>query len=145
MKHNDWYPVWLARVMGAALVLACIAGAIVSAPVPKPPEVKTLTPEMMVGTWDYAWSNWDNGVITLNTDGTYYAQHVPGSDTAYAGTWRVENGNTVTITEYGYHLSTGERYSGPVDYAFEFAAKDYPALAGLSNRSVKVALKNPKR
>jgi hypothetical protein len=63
----------------------------------------------------------------------------------YCGTWTVENGDTVVIKEYAYHISTGEQYSGPATYEFKFDPKGYPNLKGMSNGSCVVKLTNPKR
>ena len=114
---------------------------VIRAPVPAAPK---LTKELVVGTWHYDWGNWHEGIICFEPDGTYSAQHEPGGANAYAGTWTLD-GNTVTIREYGFTYSTGERYSGPIDYKFDFTGSSYPNLRGTSNGTTKVALSNPKR
>lgn len=127
-----------AFVLLADMLLSLAA---VRAPVPPPAK---LSKELIVGTWNYDWGNWHEGIICFDADGSYSAQHEPGGANAYAGTWKLE-GNTVTITEYGYHYATGERYSGPIDYCFDFTGSSYPNLSGKSNGTTKVALSNPKR
>jgi hypothetical protein len=123
-------------------LLACLSAA---APVPKgPPPKPGLTPDAVVGTFDYSWGQWPDGRITFDKDGSYYARHTPDGPTVYAGSWKVE-GNTLTITEWSYSAATGGLGGGPIDYAFDFGETRLPALAGVSNGHTRVSLTRPDR
>lgn len=69
--------------------------------------------------------------------------HVPGSSTAYYGTWSVA-GNVLTIEERGCDIETGRTWDGG-KYVFDFGNTRVPALVGTSNGSVPVKLTKPTR
>lgn len=135
----------MSRLITSAVLFALLCSLSLGAPVPKRPpvEVPKLTADKMHATWAYEWGGFSHGIICFDKDGTYTAQHVPGSDTVYHGTWVVED-NAVTIQECTYSVVNGFT-GGPTEYRFTFAAKDYPKLSGLSNGTTKVSLKNPSR
>lgn len=117
-------------------LLVCFSAA---APVPRrapapPPE---LTRAALDGHWLYAYSGMDDGWIAFEADGTYTAQHHPGTDVVYFGTYAV-SGNVVTLYE---NVRTGDdtaRWVGK--FVFDFAATKPPKLAGFSNGATPVAL-----
>lgn len=126
----------------AALLLSACCG-LTAAPVPKPQPAKALTADMLVGNWHFEYGDWLDGVATFDAEGGYVAVCVPGSSRIYSGTWTVENGDTVVLSEYSHNLDTNARW-GPTVYRFVFAARDYPNLVGKSNGTKHVAIKRAK-
>lgn len=144
---------WIEGALDTVLTFACVgivvllfvlfARAVNGAPVPAAP--KELTTKMMTGRFDYAWGNWPDGTILFGADGTYSAQHQPGSALIYYGTWTIEDkGTSVVIQEWVYNADLGT-VSGPQEYRFAFDVSKYPHLAGTSNGTTAVKLSNPKR
>ena len=111
--------------------MLCLA----AAPVPKhimPPKPEKITKPLLVGRWEYQWSTMLGGWLEFNDDGTYTAQHDPGSDTIYSGTWTVDDaGKSITIVEWSHSINRGTSY-GPQCYRFDVGMKGWPALDGKS-------------
>lgn len=126
-----------------AVFFALLLGHAKGAPVPKQPPPKVLTADMMLGTWEYEWNAMRSGVITFDDSGSYVGIHIPGGSMIYSGTWTIEGGDTIVLSEYAHNLDTNGR-SGPTTYRFQFAAKDYPAMVGKSNGNTHVALRRAK-
>lgn len=121
-----------------SVMVLLMSGMPVLAPVPRP---VVLTEDLVVGTWSYEWSQWPDGTIAFNANGTFSAVHWPNASVFWAGTWKIEGTDTVTITEHRYCAATGNRLSEtPGTYAFKFKTEGYPTLSGLSNGTTKVVL-----
>lgn len=123
------------------LFAACLG--LGAAPVPKAPAPKALTADMMVGTWQYEWDIFRDGVIAFDAAGGYVGIHIPGSSTIYSGTWKIEGGDTIVISEYAHSLDTNARW-GPTEFRFTFDPKTYPNLVGKSNGTKHVAIRRAK-
>lgn len=130
----------LARLLLATAALALagwlgLVSAARGAPVPKQAAVRELTPEMVEGTWLYEWHGMKDGVICFEKSATgertYVARHDPNAETFYVGTWHVEGGDTVVISERSVNPTWGYT-GGPTTYRFKFAVGAYPVLKGTS-------------
>jgi len=99
---------------------------LIASPVPKQPT--ELTDSQLIGEWKYEYASMLDGWIRFDGDGTYVAQHYPGSVTRY-GEWYVARTGEVVLIE------------GMARMKYVFALKAVGGgLEGLSNDAIRVRL-----
>lgn len=133
---------WAAFLLPWAV--ACVLALVLSrthpaAPVPPPP--RELTPAMMTGQWEYQYGE-RHGTLWLHTNGEFIGT-LSSDGPVYFGEWWIEEPATVVLRERVFYPALGST-SGPLEYRFQFAVRDYPALVGTCG-GTKVGLTNRTR
>lgn len=129
------------------LLLADALLFLAAAPVPKSPPAPppVLTREALAGgTWDYEYGGMANGWIVFGGDGTYEAQHHPGTDQYDCGTYAVA-GNALILYESSRRAGADAPAQWRGVYRYDFGATRPPRLEGTSNgvTAVKLTRREP--
>lgn len=126
------YAVFVLVMIGSLILVAK------SAPVPPPP--KELTTELMAGRWEYDYGELRGGSITFNRDGTYEATHGPNFAKLMLGTWKIEDGFTLVLTEMQVCPQTRSVATSPYTIRYKFGRNSLTHL--VREESTRVVLSN---